>query len=215
MPPRLRFPRWPGAGSRQCKIPSATTKRTLIAAPKSGAGPLMERRADRALPPLDSSRRWLRTIPIFAVVMGISMGAIFNYQKQSSSVVTSTMYALRTNPTARELLGDEVYFASQVPWIRGEMNQLHGRIDIRFWVKGTKQKALMRFKSVRKQRMGYVSVVHVARRFRLPPADRCCSSRHLNGVWRPRMASLYSCLIRRAQILSALRQLAQNRPLDD
>lgn len=38
------------------------------------------------------------------------------------------------------------------------MNQLHGRIDIRFAVKGTKGKGMMRFRSVRRTRMGYVSL---------------------------------------------------------
>ena len=118
----------------------------------------MERRADRALPSVSaSSFRWLRTVPIFAVIMIASTLGIFNYQKQSSSVVNSTLYALRTNPEARAILGDEVYFASKIPWISGEINQLHGRINISFWVKGTKAKGLMTFKSERKTRMGFVS----------------------------------------------------------
>lgn len=75
--------------------------------------------------------------------------AIFNYQKSSSSVVTSTLYALRTSPKAREYLGDEIYFLQQIPWISGEMNQLHGRINIAFKVKGTKGTAIMRFASHR------------------------------------------------------------------
>ncbi|KAK5004223.1 hypothetical protein LTR28_009204 [Elasticomyces elasticus] len=87
--------------------------------------------------------------------MTVSMLAIFNYQKSSSSIVSSTLYALRTNRQAREVLGDEIYFANKIPWIWGEMNQLHGRIDIQFWVKGTRAKALMRFHSQRKTRMGY------------------------------------------------------------
>ncbi|KFY08195.1 hypothetical protein V491_08464, partial [Pseudogymnoascus sp. VKM F-3775] len=93
----------------------------------------MERRADRELPEIQrSGMKWLRSIPIFVVVLtGCTLG-IFNYQKSSSSVVSSTMYALRTSPTAREFLGDEIYFAHQMPWIWGEMNQLHGRIDIHF-----------------------------------------------------------------------------------
>jgi hypothetical protein len=37
----------------------------------------------------------------------------FNYQKSSSSIVNSTLYALRTSPRAREILGDEIYFAQQ------------------------------------------------------------------------------------------------------
>ena len=36
------------------------------------------------------------------------------------------------------------------------MNQLHGKIDIQFGVKGKTGSGLMRFRSVRKTRMGYV-----------------------------------------------------------
>ena len=160
MPPRLQFPQLLGKSNifaRRNGLVAQPARRTLVAAPKPNSGPLMERRGDRALPSIEGNNRWLRSIPIFALVMGVSMAAIFNYQKQSSSVVTSTLYSLRTNPRARELLGDEVYFASQIPWIRGEMNQLKGRINIRFWVKGNRQQALMRFRSERKLRMGYVS----------------------------------------------------------
>ena len=134
----------------------------------------MERRADRALPTISTGdNRWLKTMPIFLFIVVSSTLAIFNYQKQSSSVVSSTLYALRTNEEARRyvqytqqnihtislmtmtrILGDEIYFASQIPWISGELNQLHGRIDISFWVKGKKAKGLMRFKSERKTRMG-------------------------------------------------------------
>lgn len=67
----------------------------------------------------------------------------------SSPVVSSTLYALRVSPEAREYLGDEIYFKQQIPWISGEMNQLHGRIDIRFAVKGTRNTAVMRFASTR------------------------------------------------------------------
>ncbi|GIZ43393.1 hypothetical protein CKM354_000662100 [Cercospora kikuchii] len=150
MPPRLRIPLRP---SRKAIQP----RRNYIAAPKPGSGPLLERRSDRALPPLQTSllsSKWIRTLPLFAVIMTGSCLAIFNYQKQSSSVVNSTLYALRTNSKAREVLGDEVYFASKIPWIAGEMNQLHGRIDISFWVKGTKGMGKMRFVSVRRTRMG-------------------------------------------------------------
>jgi cytochrome c oxidase assembly factor 1 len=63
--------------------------------------------------------------------------------------VASSLYALRTNRRARELLGDEIYFKHQIPWISGEMNQLRGRIDISFSVKGTRSTGVMRFASVR------------------------------------------------------------------
>ena len=93
--------------------------------------------------------RWSRTLPIFAAVIAACSVAIFNYQKSSSPVVSSTLYSLRTNSKAREYLGDEIYFKQQIPWISGEMNQLHGRINISFAVKGTKNSGIMRFASNR------------------------------------------------------------------
>ncbi|KAK3659285.1 cytochrome oxidase assembly protein 1 [Elasticomyces elasticus] len=152
----LPRPRIRPDGVRQLFRQYATPRRTIIAAPRPGSGPLMERRADRELPSISTGGfRWLRSLPIFAAIMGGSTFAIFNYQKQSSSVVSSTMYALRTNDEAREILGDEIYFNSKMPIIWGEINQLHGRIDIGFWVKGTKNKGWMTFKSERKTRMGF------------------------------------------------------------
>lgn len=117
----------------------------------------MSRRSDRALPSLNNTplRTWLKTLPLFILAITLSSLAIFNYQKSSSSTINSILYALRTNPQARELLGDEIYFASKVPWIRGELNQLHGRIDVQFWVKGTKGSGETRFKSERKRRDGF------------------------------------------------------------
>jgi len=130
----------------------------MISAPTANSGPIMERRPDRALPEIPNhSRRWLRTAPIFVAVCVVSCLAIFNYQKASSAVVNATLYSLRTHPRARELLGDEIYFRDRFPWIWGEMNQLHGRIDIGFGVKGTVGRGYMKFRSFRRSRMGYVS----------------------------------------------------------
>ncbi|CAJ2511797.1 Uu.00g074220.m01.CDS01 [Anthostomella pinea] len=123
-------------------------RRTLVAAPKPGDGPLMERRADRELPNVKEFS-WSRTLPIFLTLIALSSVAIFNYQKSSSPVVASTLYALRTNRRAREYLGDEIYFKHQIPWISGELNQMRGRIDVRFAVKGTRAAGVMRFASFR------------------------------------------------------------------
>ena len=134
--------------------------RTLIAAPRPNSGPLMTRRSDRALPPLPSSWRvWARTLPIFLAIITASALGIFNYQKASSSVVAATLYALRTSEVGRRELGDEIYFRDMFPWIWGEMNQLHGKVDIRFAVKGNRGSGVMRFKSLRKGgRMGKVGL---------------------------------------------------------
>lgn len=145
----------PGLCRRTCIVNAS--RRTLLAAPTPDQGPLMTRRPDRALPEIPSSSRlWLRTLPLFIAILTASTLAIFNYQKASSSIVNSTLYALRTSQEGRKLLGDEIYFRDKFPWIWGEMNQLHGRVDISFGVKGTKGKGTMRFKSIRKSRMGFV-----------------------------------------------------------
>ena len=155
--PSIRSHDWLRPSRYHC-IRQKPCRRTLIDAPRPNQGPLMFRRPDRELPEIPSSSlRWLRTLPIFLVIMAASTLAIFNYQKASSSIVNATLYALRTSPQARELLGDEIYFRDKFPWIWGEMNQLHGKINIEFGVKGTRAKGLMRFKSTRKTRMGYVS----------------------------------------------------------
>lgn len=117
---------------------------------------MMSRRADRELPDVqDISFKWRRTLPIFFAIVTTCSVAIFNYQKMSSPVVSSTLYALRTNAEAREALGDEVYFKHQIPWIHGEMNQLHGRIDIWFSVRGSKGEGVMRFASNRPTSKGF------------------------------------------------------------
>ena len=126
-----------------------------IPPPTETSGPLLTRLPNRALPTLAKSHTWLKTLPLFILLITISSLGIFNYQKASSSTVNSILYALRTNATAREILGDEIYFASKVPWIRGELNQLHGRIDISFWVKGRRQQGRVKFVSVRKRRDGF------------------------------------------------------------
>ena len=152
--PRSLWPRYYRHGVSRTPL----LRRSLIAAPRPNSGPLMERRSDRALPPIPQPWKvWAKTMPIFIVLITISALGIFNYQKQSSSVVASTLYALRTSELGRQILGDEIYFRDRFPWIWGEMNQLHGRIDIEYGVKGTKSSGMMRFRSVRKRRMGLVS----------------------------------------------------------
>jgi cytochrome c oxidase assembly factor 1 len=126
-----------------------TQIRTLIPAPKPNSGPLLERRADRALPDVTTRSHWRRTLPLFGACLVVASLAIFNYQKLSSPVTAGTLYALRMSPKAREYLGDNIYFNAQIPWIRGGMNQVQGKIDISFKVKGTKGTGTMRFVSHR------------------------------------------------------------------
>ncbi|KAF3936482.1 hypothetical protein ABW19_dt0208973 [Dactylella cylindrospora] len=129
---------------------SIASRRTAIAAPKEGGPPLLERRVDRELPDVTPSRSYLIHFPLFLLSMYIAANILFNYQRSSSSVVSSTLYALRVNPEAREVLGDEIVFkAKTIPWIYGTMDQLRGRIDISYKVRGTKGVGTVYFTSVR------------------------------------------------------------------
>ncbi|KAL5612245.1 hypothetical protein BROUX41_000214 [Berkeleyomyces rouxiae] len=135
---------WTRTARQASSMPSSTP------APRVGDGPLMERRADRELPDVRSIQfSWFRSLPIFVGLIALCSAAIFNYQKMTSSVTNSTLYALRTSPRARAILGNEIYFKQRIPWISGEMNQLHGRINISFGVKGDKGEAVMTFASYR------------------------------------------------------------------
>ncbi|KAF4123743.1 cytochrome c oxidase assembly factor 1 [Geosmithia morbida] len=139
-----------GGRLRTTRTTGHQQKRWMTPAPKPGDGPLMSRRADRALPEVEQVNfRWGRTLPIFLAIVTVCSVAIFNYQKSSSPVIASTLYALRTDPRAREILGDDIYFNNQIPFIHGTMNQLQGRIDVWFTVRGTRSTATMRFSSRR------------------------------------------------------------------
>ena len=122
----------------------------------------MERRPDRELPPVHGHNPWLRTMPVFVVIIAVSTLGIFNYQKSASSVVTSSLYSLRVHPKAREVLGDEIYFKHKFPWIWGRINQLSGNIDISFSVKGSRGTGMMTFKSIRRSRLTKVKHVQLA-----------------------------------------------------
>ncbi|RCI17081.1 hypothetical protein L249_3258 [Ophiocordyceps polyrhachis-furcata BCC 54312] len=159
---------WRGTSKMTTTTTTTTTTVSLsrrwmmVAAPKKGDGPLMTRRADRMLPELAQirTRTWRRTLPLFALTMALSSIAIFNYQKTSSPVVSAVLYALRTSPLARDLLGNDIYFRRAMPWISGELNQLHGRVDISFAVKGDKSHGLVRFVA-RRETPGAPFVTHL------------------------------------------------------
>jgi len=118
----------------------------------SESSPPLFRDPNRPLPNLSSishRRRWLTTLPIFLAVLIASAAGIFNYQKVNSPIIAATLYALRTNTTVREVLGDEVYFASKWAWVWGSINLVHGKVDVRFGVKGTRGKGMCRFRARR------------------------------------------------------------------
>lgn len=110
--------------------------------------------ADRAVDPNANRNRILLTAPLFALILFASGAALFNYQKASSSVITSLLYSLRTHPLAREHLGGEIRISGPVPgipvpWIWGTIDALHGRVDVRFTVSGKRGGGDVEFKAER------------------------------------------------------------------
>jgi cytochrome c oxidase assembly factor 1 len=147
---------------RPSQSTSHLPRRTYTPAPTATSGPLLSRRADRALPALASiNNPWhtWRHAPLVAVLLLVGGAAVFNYEKLNHSVVGSSLYALRVHPRSREVLGDEVYFAQRIPWIWGSIDPMHGCIDVRFGVKGSRRKGMMRFRAVRGKGDEFVSFV--------------------------------------------------------
>lgn len=119
--------------------------------------PCDSRAANRGPAGIRSSRNTvLMSIPIFVGGVTAAALAIFNYQKMTSPIVASTMYALRVHPAARAALGSNIQFRRYLPIIFGEMNQAHGRVDIHYTVQGDKNEGTMVFRAFRRTRMGIV-----------------------------------------------------------
>jgi cytochrome c oxidase assembly factor 1 len=80
----------------------------------------------------------------FWILMGVSAVLIFNYEKTTSPIVTTTLHFLRRSQIIREVLGDKIDFSSFFPWISGELNQVKGVVNIKFEVSGTKKSGIVR-----------------------------------------------------------------------
>ena len=143
--------------STQSTAPRRQT--SYIPAPLPNSGPLLERRSDRSLPALSSIdnpwHRWRHFPLVLAIIVGGAL-VIFNYEKSNGAVVSASVYALRVHPRARQVLGEEIYFKSAFPWIWGSVDPMHGLIDVRFAVKGSKGAGMMRFRCTRKRKRDWV-----------------------------------------------------------
>ncbi|SCU79971.1 LAMI_0B00342g1_1 [Lachancea mirantina] len=74
----------------------------------------------------------------FGVAIGVSLLCIFNYEKTQSPIISSTLYHLRRSPETRQLLGDNLDFDGLIPWVYGDLNQVAGRVNVTFYIKGSK-----------------------------------------------------------------------------
>lgn len=80
----------------------------------------------------------------FSVAMVAALTIIFNYEKTESPIVSNTLYHLRRSPATAQLLGENIEFDGLVPWVHGELNQVAGKVNIRFHIKGDKNAGVVR-----------------------------------------------------------------------
>lgn len=90
----------------------------------------------------------------------VSCAMIFNYEKTTSPIITSTMYFLRRSEIAKRELGDGINYLSSWPWISGELNQVKGRIDIEFNIKGSIKDGKIKLKATRESKLDPFNFEH-------------------------------------------------------
>lgn len=98
----------------------------------------------QVLPQIDTGRP-LRPLLFLALGLGLTLPPAlvlaFNYQRQNSPLLTSTLLALRTSSELQKSLGSDLDFEhGRLTLIRGPINYLKGRVDIRFPVKDARSK---------------------------------------------------------------------------
>lgn len=95
-------------------------------------------RVERELPdPFANRLKNRATFAAFSIGVAAALAIIFNYEKTESPIVSNTFYHLRRSPSARKILGENIGFDGMMPWIHGELNQVAGKVDIRFNIRGS------------------------------------------------------------------------------
>ncbi|SCU85682.1 LAFA_0D17106g1_1 [Lachancea sp. 'fantastica'] len=96
-------------------------------------------RIERELPdPTKDKMKNRVQLGLFVVAIGVSLACIFNYEKTQSPIVSNSLYHMRRSQAIRDLLGDSIDFDGLVPWVFGDLNQVAGRVNISFYIKGSK-----------------------------------------------------------------------------
>ncbi|KAI9223648.1 hypothetical protein BC828DRAFT_402975 [Blastocladiella britannica] len=81
----------------------------------------------------------VKSVVVLAGFSGLLFGLtqyFLNEQRRKNLIMDVLLFQLRTNPTLREELGDNVNLAGW-KWISGEINQIRGWVDVSFDVTGS------------------------------------------------------------------------------
>ncbi|KAF9992871.1 hypothetical protein BGZ79_002536 [Entomortierella chlamydospora] len=92
---------------------------------------------------------------IFFGILGVafwagSLAVAANHQRQGTSIVRGTLFNVKFDKKAQELLGENIDFTNKNwPWISGTVAHLKGRVDIEYQVRGDKAEGRVHFVAVR------------------------------------------------------------------
>ncbi|ODV79009.1 DUF1783-domain-containing protein [Suhomyces tanzawaensis NRRL Y-17324] len=116
---------------------------------------------DREFPdPFAEKKQNRKYFVAYGIGVTVACIIIFNYEKTTSPIVTSTLFFMRRSSIAKEQLGNGIDFASSWPWISGTLNTNKGDIDIAFKIKGDKGVGMLKLKAERELRMHPFNVHH-------------------------------------------------------
>lgn len=102
-------------------------------------------RVDRELPDPNKGKTKQKVQFVgFSVMIAAALTLIFNYEKTESPVISNTLYHLRRSPATAQLLGENIEFEGLIPWVHGELNQVAGKVNIRFNIKGEKNSGVVK-----------------------------------------------------------------------
>ncbi|KAF9193457.1 hypothetical protein BGZ51_003261 [Haplosporangium sp. Z 767] len=143
--------------------PSATSKPTApfvnpASAPSKSASAINQSqyspqfKAQTAeLPPIKNRTPFFILLGIVGVAFWAgSIAVAANHQRQGTSIVRGTLFNVKFDTKAQELLGENIDFVNpKWPWISGTVAHLKGRVDIEFQVRGSKAEGRVHFVAVR------------------------------------------------------------------
>ncbi|CAL9734842.1 cytochrome c oxidase assembly factor 1 [Monosporozyma servazzii] len=98
-------------------------------------------RIERELPdPRTDRTKMVGGFFLFSGIMVTALAMIFNYEKTENPIVSTTLYQLRRSDLTRNILGENIEFDGVIPWVYGKLNPVAGKVNIRFYIKGDKNK---------------------------------------------------------------------------
>lgn len=95
--------------------------------------------------PFKDRKKHRRGFVLFCIAMAGSMFGIIKYEDANSPVVSSTLYTLRRSTAAQQVLGQNITFASVMPWISGTIGAGVGVVNFSYRVKGDKAQGTVHF----------------------------------------------------------------------